>query len=82
MLPPELTTDAVREESDKLDAESSNILERIEDAMEPYFEDILHRLADRYGLDEQQYEELSDRLCWSLGLLSENEHFTKDLLRN
>jgi hypothetical protein len=66
-LPKELTTNRVRQESDELDPVFDT--DAIDDAMEPYFDELVERLAAAYGLDTKQTDELADRICWRMELL-------------
>ena len=69
-LPSEITNEYVQAESDKLDGAFD--MDAIDDAMTPYFEELVERIAAAHNLTEEQAEDLGDRLCWKLELLPVN----------
>jgi len=69
-LPDTITTDAVREQSHELnDMLNEEMLDRIDDPMQDYFDCLVGQLVVKFSLSEKQGEELADRLCWCLELL-------------
>lgn len=72
-LPFLINTESIRTHSDELVFDQLFgrrwYLEEIENAMEPYFQELIDFLTTKYDLREDQCIELEERLCWRLELL-------------
>lgn len=72
MLPATITTDTIRQTSDRLDAEDRQTqrhLDAVNEVMTSYVDAVVEELAAQHNLTDEQVEELSERIAWRLELL-------------
>lgn len=69
LLPEEITTATVREISDMVDDENQLLLDEVEDAMADYIAAVVVRITKKFKLDDDQMDELMERLAWRLELV-------------
>lgn len=72
-LPESLNQAALESASCDLDCEREDLLEKLADPMEEYIEEVVEKLRERFGLGEDSYAELFDRVQWKLVLMPSTE---------